>query len=96
MVMLLVPYPPTFRFQEEREPAEYVEQLAEQMLPTTRYDDIHILKGPYVMENWDPEMIGVSALKPVLKSNLAGWRCEAQTNLTPMLFPYSSSLVRFI
>jgi len=51
--------PPPFRFQEEREPAEYVEQLAEQMLPTTRYDDIHILKGPYVMENWDPELIEV-------------------------------------
>lgn len=47
------------RFQEESEPAEYVEQLAEQMLPTTRYEDLHILKGPYVMENWDPEMMEV-------------------------------------
>ncbi len=61
-LMFLV-HPPPFRFQEEREPAEYVEMLAEQMLPTTRYDDIHILKGPYVMENWDPEMIEVSALE---------------------------------
>lgn len=47
------------RFQEESEPAEYVEQLAEQMLPTTRYEDLHILKGPYVMEKWDPELMEV-------------------------------------
>lgn len=45
------------RFQEESDPAEYVELLAEQMLPTTRYEDLHILKGPYVMEKWDPELM---------------------------------------
>lgn len=48
------------RFQEESEPAEYVEQLAEQMLPSCRYDDLHILSGPYVMEDWDPELIEVT------------------------------------
>lgn len=47
------------RFQEESEPAEYVELLAEQMLPTTRYEELHILKGPYVMEKWDPELMEV-------------------------------------
>lgn len=47
------------RFQEESEPAEYVELLAEQMMPTTRFEDLHILKGPYVMEKWDPELMEV-------------------------------------
>lgn len=47
------------RFQEEIDPADYVEQLAEQMLPFTRFEDLHILKGPYVMEDWDPELIEV-------------------------------------
>eukprot|EP00752_Nemacystus_decipiens_P004086 g3739.t1 len=46
-----------YRFQQESEPDEWVEMLAEQMLPTARYEDLHILKGPYVMENWDPQMI---------------------------------------
>ena len=44
------------------ESAEYVEMLAEQMLPTTRYEDLHILRGPYVMENWDPEMMEASIM----------------------------------
>lgn len=47
------------RFQEESEPAEYVEELAQQMLPVGRFDDVHILKGPYVMENWNAELIEV-------------------------------------
>lgn len=36
-----------------------MEQLAGQMLPSQLYDDLHILKGPYVMEDWDPELIEV-------------------------------------
>lgn len=60
---LLIWYPATTRvhgrFQEESEPSETVEQLAGQMLPSQLYDDLHILKGPYVMEDWDPELIKV-------------------------------------
>lgn len=51
------------RFQEEVDPVDYVEQLAEQMLPFTRFEDLHILKGPYIMEDWDPELIEVRNLK---------------------------------
>ncbi|CAM9165979.1 unnamed protein product, partial [Choristocarpus tenellus] len=43
-----------YRFQEETEPVEYVEQLAERMAPLSRYADQHILRGPYLMEDWDP------------------------------------------
>lgn len=51
------------RFQEEVDPVDYVEHLAEQMLPFTRFEDLHILKGPYIMEDWDPELIEVRNLK---------------------------------
>lgn len=50
------------RFQEESEPGEYVERLAEQMLPSARFADAHILKGPYVMDKWDPALLQASAI----------------------------------
>lgn len=60
------------RFQEESEPSETVEQLAAQMLPSQHYDDLHILKGPYVMEDWDPELVKVLLCRgsPFLRSHL--------------------------
>lgn len=32
------------------------------MLPSGRYEDLHILKGPYLMEEWDPVLLEVSLL----------------------------------
>lgn len=47
------------RFQQECEPAETVEQLAHQMLPYTRHEERHILNGPYLVEEWDPDVVQV-------------------------------------
>lgn len=49
-----------FRFQQETDPAETAEQLAQQMLPVARYAELHILNGPYLMEEWDPDVIQVT------------------------------------
>ncbi|CAM9884135.1 unnamed protein product [Ectocarpus sp. 4 AP-2014] len=56
-----------YRFQEESEPAEYVERLAEQMLPSARFEDAHILKGPYVMDKWDPALLEASAINGIIE-----------------------------
>ncbi|CAM9115596.1 unnamed protein product [Discosporangium mesarthrocarpum] len=46
-----------FRFHEEKEPEETVEELAERMSPPKQYDDSHILKGPSLFDVWDPDLI---------------------------------------
>ncbi|CAN0250589.1 unnamed protein product [Ectocarpus sp. 12 AP-2014] len=56
-----------YRFQEESEPAEYVERLAEQMLPSARFEDAHILKGPYVIDKWDPALLEASAINGIIE-----------------------------
>lgn len=46
-----------------------MEQLAEQMLPSGRFEDLHILTGPYIMEDWDPELVKVDPL-PILMQQI--------------------------
>ncbi|CAM9795347.1 unnamed protein product, partial [Ectocarpus fasciculatus] len=71
-----------YRFQEESEPAEYVEQLAEQMLPSARFEDAHILKGPYVMEKWDPALLEASGINGIIEQlTPASARYDVQSTL---------------
>jgi len=46
-----------WRFMEEHNPTDYVQHLSSQMLPDLAVERSHMVRAPYMMPDWDPEVI---------------------------------------